>query len=371
MRTICATILLATLFAGCQNKTTPDEHNHHSQTSVPVTQTNDMMLTDSQVKLANITTQKVAIGNIGQTISLTGRLTTDREKSEVISSRAAGRIEKLYVKENGIRIQKGQPLYTLYSETLLTLQQEYLLAKQQYEAFGGTEKRYKSFLDASEKKLLLYGVTKKQIAQLTDRSAIQPRITFEALSSGVVTEIMIEEGQYVEEGSILYKLEDNSRLWVEAELYSNETSFLKTGDVVNVRVSGSEDDGFDTKVSFISPEYRSNSQVLVMRASIDNPGLKYKSGQQVQVYLTHSSKRAIAVPVDALIREDRGSHVFVQVSNNTFQQRVVKTGLENFDQVEITAGLNEGDTVVVSGAYLLYSEIVLKKGRNYIAGTGH
>ena len=50
---------------------------------------------------------------------------------------------------------------------------------------------------------------------------------------------------------------------------------------------------------------------------------------------------------------------------------MVKTGVEGFDQVEITEGLNEDDTVAVSGAYLLYSEMILKKGTDPMAGHNH
>jgi Cu(I)/Ag(I) efflux system membrane fusion protein len=108
-----------------------------------------------------------------------------------------------------------------------------------------------------------------------------------------------------------------------------------------------------------------------MRASIENARSKYKPGQQVQVYLTHSSKEALAIPIDAVIRDGNGSHVYIQAGHNTFQPRMVKIGLESFDQVEITEGLNEGDTIAISGAYLLYSEIILKKGTDPMAGHTH
>src|SRR5688572_2632873 len=83
---------------------------------------NDLMLSDSQIKLANITTERVGTQAIGQSVIVNGTLTVDEEQSEVITSRAAGRVEKLYIKDTGQPVTKGQPLYTLYSETLLTLQ---------------------------------------------------------------------------------------------------------------------------------------------------------------------------------------------------------------------------------------------------------
>lgn len=332
---------------------------------------NDLMLTDSQIKLANVTTQKVSRKAIGQTVSINGRFAINEQNSEAISSRAAGRIEKLFIKETGQAVKQGDPLYVLYSETLLTLQQEYLLAKEQYESLGQTEKRYKSFLESAEKKLLLYGLTKSQIGNLTNRNSLQPRVTFLSPASGIVTEISVAEGQYVSEGSMLYRIEDVSNLWIEAELYPGETSLVKTGDIVTVRVSGDNTETMQATINFLSPEYRSNSQITIMRASLDNKSLKYKPGQQVQVFLTHSSKEAIAVPTDAVIRDGKGSHIYRQAGNNTFRPVMVKTGVESFDQVEITEGINEGDTVAVSGAYLLYSELILKKGTDPMAGHNH
>lgn len=389
-------LLLTFLVAGC---TSEKEHTHSSNAEytcpmhpqvvqdqpgtcpvcgmdlVQVTNGNEttdaIMLTDSQIKLANITIQPVSIKPIGQTVVINGRLTVDEQKTEVISSRAAGRIEKLFIKETGQSIRAGERLYTLYSENLLTLQQEYLLAKEQYEALGQTEKRYKSFLDAAERKLLLYGLTKSQVRQLTDRNALEPRITFLAPASGIATEINAAEGQYISEGTMLYKIEDIGSLWVEAELYPDETSLVNVGDKVSITISGAARASVDAKISFLSPEFRNNTQITVMRAAIDNPDSRFKPGQHAQVFLTHSSEEAIAIPVDAVIRDGQGSHVYVQSGHNTFRPRMVKTGVEGFEQVEITEGLKESDTVAVTGAYLLYSEMILKKGKDPMAEHNH
>lgn len=330
-----------------------------------------LMLTDSQMKLANITTQPVSAKPIGQTVVINGRLTVDEQKTEIISSRAGGRIEKLFIKETGQSIRKGDPLYTLYSEELLTLQQEYLLAREQYETLGQGEKRYKSFLDAAERKLILYGLTQSQISQLRNKNASEPRVTFLAPASGIVTEINGAEGQYVAEGAALYKIEDIGSLWVEAELYPNETSLVSVGDEINVRISGTENASVEADVNFLSPEFRNGTQITIIRASIDNLDNRFKPGQHAQVFLTHSSREGIAVPVNAVIRDGKGSHVYVLSGNNTFRPQMVKTGIEGLDHVEITDGLKEGDTVAVTGAYLLYSEMILKNGTDPMAAHGH
>lgn len=329
---------------------------------------NDLMLSDVQMQLANITTRRAAKSRVGETVILNGTFVMDEQKRQAISSRVAGRVEKLFVKESGLFITKGQPLYVFYSEQLLTLQQEYLLAKDQYSALN--EKRYKSFLDAAERKLLLYGLTKKQVGEISNEN-MQTGITFFSPSSGVVTAVNVAEGQYVGEGTLLYNVNDISTIWVEADLYPNDATLVKQGDKVRVAAAALQDNPIETAVDFLSPEFRSNTQILVMRAVIANTDLKFRPGQQAQVFFSHSSHEGIAIPTDAVIRNEKGAHVYVQSGRNTFQPRMVKTGLEGIDQVEITDGLSENDTVAVTGAYLLYSEIILKKGSDPMAGHSH
>lgn len=321
-----------------------------------------LMLTDSQVRLANITTRKITRKMLGQTIILNGKLTVDQERSQVVSSRVTGRVEKLFVKETGLFLRKGDPMMEIYSEQLITLQREFLLAQEQAAQFGPKESRYQQFVNAARKKLLLYGLADKQVDHLARTKTMEDRITFLAPAAGAVTEINVSEGQYVNEGTALYRVEDISSLWVEAELYPGELAVVKTGDQVEVLVSGFENSVVDARIVFLSPEVRSGSQVVIMRAAIRNSNQAFRPGMPAQVRLTHSAKESLALPSDAVIREQENTLVYVQTERNTFERRVVTVGMEGADQVAITEGLKEGEDVVVTGAYLLYSEQKLKGG---------
>ncbi|HEY5824322.1 MAG TPA: efflux RND transporter periplasmic adaptor subunit [Cyclobacteriaceae bacterium] len=351
------TILMFVMSCSEKKETVMSGHEHHI---TPVVGKPSVMLNDTQIKLANVKVQPVASKAIGETISLNARLTADEERSQAISTRATGRIEKLFIKETGRSVRKGEPLYELYSEQLLTLQQEYVLAKEQYETLGQTEKRFQSYLKSSERKLLLYGLTQNQISKLGQSKDIQQKITFLSPIDGVVTEINAAEGQYVNEGNLLYRIEDITQLWLEAEVYPQELGLVHVGDQITVRTEGNNQT--EAKVTFISPEYRAGSQISILRASLKNPEGKWKPGMQAQVLFTHSSKQAIAVPSDAVIHHGNEAYVFVQTDKNTFEPRKVKSGLEDFDQTEITEGIKEGEIIAVSGAYLLYSDFILKRG---------
>ncbi len=320
-----------------------------------------LVLSERQLQLANITVQPVSRGSIGNATVLNARLAADQEKNEVISSRVAGRIERLYVKETGQVVRKGQVLYEIYSEPLLTDQQEFLIALQQEQAFPA-EKKYTQFRQAAEQKLRLYGMTPAQIAQLARTKTMQPRIPFVAPAGGTVTGIAVSEGQYVAEGALLYRLVNLSQLWVEAELYPGEANFVTVGDRVPVTVVG--DQNRTARVAFINPEYQAGSQVLLLRAVLPNPGGRFQPGQQAQVTIRHGVQKGLTLPTQAVVRSGEGSVVFVQTAANTFQPRRVEVGTETDERVAITGGLTGNETVAMSGAYLLYSEMVLKKGIN-------
>lgn len=126
------------LFMGCTPKPTSDQHVHAVTYACPMhtdvirtepgkcpvcgmdlvlvekkttASHTGLMLSDSQIRLANITTQKAVIRQMGQTVVLNAKLAVDEEQTEVISSRAAGRIERLYVKETGLPVRAGDPIW--------------------------------------------------------------------------------------------------------------------------------------------------------------------------------------------------------------------------------------------------------------------
>jgi Cu(I)/Ag(I) efflux system membrane fusion protein len=372
MKRLIIIITLASIW-GCSkdNQDQHTTHDHNATTTPDVAQPLHLMLTDNQMRLGNITTAKVSRQPIGQTIVINGRLTENKDLSSVVSSRAAGRIEHLYVKETGRVIQKGEPLYQLYSENLLTLQREFLLAKEQYESLGTTEKRYKSFYDAARRKLTLYGITQSQIDQLAKRGSAQSSVTFLSPASGIVSELEVTDGQYVAEGEILLKIENIGTLWLEAELYPTEAPLAKVGEKIKVTTTGNTSASMEATIDFLSPEFKYNSQITVMRAVVSNPDQKLKPGMQAQVFFTHSSKTALTVPVDAVIRDARGSHVYVQNGRNTFHPQTISIGSEDFDKIEVISGIAEDDTVAVTGAYLLYSELILKNGTDPMKSHQH
>ncbi len=330
----------------------------------------ELMLSDRQAQLANLKTMKVAGASFSSSTVLNGRLLADPEQTEVISSRFAGRIARLYVRETGRQLRAGEPLFQIYSEELQTLQQEYLLQQQSVKAFPD-EKVYRQLLKAAGDKLKLYGYSAARLAALSASGKTSPLITVHAQRGGIVREVNVTEGGYVSEGSPVLRLENLSALWVEADVYPSEAGRLRQGMPVKVHVSGQPEE-LNARISYIAPQISAGSQILKIRGTITNPDGKLQPGMQASVLLPSAAgKHAVRLPLDAVIRKEDGAHVWVRSAVHTYSPRAITTGPEDADHIVVTSGLRDGDEVVVSGGYLLYSEFVLKKGMDPMAVHNH
>lgn len=328
-----------------------------------------LQLSDRQRTLANIST--IAIGNAaaGAEKQLNGRLVANPDQTSFISSRVAGRLDRLFVRQTGEQVKKGQPLYQIYSEQLATLQQEFLLALAQAAQFP-EDKIFARLLQSARQNLRLYGQSASQIRTLEQSRKVSPNITFFAAASGNVAELSVTEGQYVTEGSPILRLEGYASLWVEADIYASELGSIKEGQQLRVLVPGWEDEPQRVTVSFIHPALQPGSQLLQIRGVMPNPGGRWQPGLQAKVFVARQNTGSvITLPHDALIRKGDGAHLWVETKPGYFEPRVVEIGNERSGGVEVKSGLQEGDQVVVSGAYLLYSEYVLKKGKDPMAAV--
>ncbi len=323
-----------------------------------------LILDKNQQALANVHVAVIGSGKIGSQTMLNGRLVKDPQSNAVVSSRIAGRLETLYIKEFGVNVSKGQPLYRIYSEQLMSLQQEYLLARAQSVAFKD-DKRFNDIAAAAEQRLMLYQQTEAQIRQLIKSGKPEPYFTYFSPVSGKVSELFVTEGQYVGEGTTLMEIENYDRLWVEADIYPSEIIQVRKGMMLQVIVGGNTGTKLPMRVEFIEPAIDPKTQLIRIRGNIANPNKLWQPGLSAQVILPGKvSKELITVPSNAIVRDGASTHVWKEEEANTFVPVEVVVGEEGMNGTEIVKGLQGGDRVVVSGAYLLYSEFILKKGRH-------
>lgn len=330
---------------------------------------NALVLSESQIKLANIQTDTIGFGNFGDKITLTGVLNFNQFNMQSVSSRVMGRVEKLYYKSIGTFITKGAPLMEIYSEELNNAKQEYLLAQERKKTFSADVSiDFDQLLQAAKHKLLLWGMTESQIKTLTSSSKATPTTTFYSTASGYITSLNIAEGDYVMEGSTIINVANLSTLWAEAQLYSSQIPLINRNSMAIVQIPDMGNLEIMGRIDFANPEVVPGSRINLLRVSIPNSGNKLAPGMPAYVILKNPERQVLSLPIDAVIRDGKTAVVWLQTADKTYKSKMVETGLETDNSIEIRHGLKEGDIVVTSGAYLLNSEYIFKTGADPMAG---
>ena len=328
----------------------------------------EISLSDQQIKLGNISTALISESQNSLEDSYTGVLTVNQEKIKSISSRAMGRIEKLYFKTEGDYIQKNQAVYQLYSEPIAIAKQDYVTAYKQLSMPGDFGKNAKNLLEGAKQKLLFFGLSNAQIEGLKKTNEVSPYTIFYSTYSGTVSEIAATEGNYVMEGAPIIKLADLNNLWLETQVNVNYANSLRLGQTAIISFTDYPNKTMKATISFINPEINPDSRLLLIRMEVPNPSMLLKPGMQANAQLKRSNLKGIFIPVDAVIRDENASFIWVEKSHGVFENVMVDTGVESNGMIEIKSELDANKKVVISGAYAINSEYKFRKGNDPMAG---
>ena len=329
---------------------------------------NELQLSDQQIQLGNITTDSLKLHLLGDDILLTGIINANQNTLASISSRVMGRIEKLYFKTTGDIISKGQPLYDIYSEDLNMVIREMLLAAEKKKTLKSNVVDLDRILQSTINKLLLYGLTEAQIQRIEMEKTLPYTVKILSKIDGVIYSVDTKEGNYVVEGGDIFHLADFSTVWVEVQVYSENIFKITENMIATVYIPGVPGGKKEGRITFGYPELNPSSKISIIRIEISNREHELKPGMQINVSVLLNKVTALALPSDAILIDEKGATVWVKTGHNQFKSIMVETGIETNEYTEIKSGLKKGDEVVISGAYLLKSEYLFKKGTNPMEG---
>ncbi len=332
------------------------------------TKSDEIKLSEQQMQLGNIQVDTIGKSIMGNETVLNATLNFDQKKLTAVSSRVMGRIERLYHKNVGDYIQKGAPLLDVYSEELNNAKQEYLLALERRKVLDNSLIDFNQVIQSAKTKLLLWGMSEGQINGLAKNKNATPTTTVYSYESGYITSIDVQEGDYVSEGGTIVQLADLSTLWAEAQIYTSQFAQFNANSMVTVQIPDIPGREVRGKVEFVNPEISSEKRLSLLRVTIPNQSNQLKPGMAAYVVLKGRQSNSLSLPTDAVLRDANGASVWVMTAQNTFKNKMITVGMESGERIEITHGLTEGEAVVTSGAYLLNSEYIFKRGASPMAG---
>ncbi|THV61708.1 efflux RND transporter periplasmic adaptor subunit [Flagellimonas alvinocaridis] len=326
-------------------------------------------MSNNAMALAGVETVTVGAGMTGEgSVKLSGKVAVNQEADAVQSAYFNGRIERLNINFEGEEVRRGQQLATIYSPELVAAQQELITA-------ANLKGSQPALYAAVRNKLTFWKLSENQINEIESSGKVRENFPVYANVSGVVSEIMVEEGDYISTGSPLVKVANLNSVWAVFDAYENQLSLLKKGQSIEVRTKSYPNEAFNAKISFVDPLLNSSTRTLEVRANLDNRKGLLKPGMFVtaEIQLENDTEtEALTVPESAILWTGERSVVYVKPDSEEgiFEMREVTLGnLVNGNYV-VVSGLNSGEEVVAKGAFTVDAAAQLQGKKSMMNKSG-
>ncbi len=330
-----------------------------------------VVLSPDKVQLIGVRTALAGVRSVDRQVRTVGRIEPDETRLAYVNTKISGWVKKLFVSYTGDRVEKGQPLLSIYSPDLVTAQEEYLLALRSAETghnhadqgLAEVEASRKELVESAKRRLLLWDITPEQIAELEKTGKPETDMVIKAPLSGIVLDKMVLEGTYISPGMNLYKIADLSDVWVIAEVYEFEVPLVRVGQAAKVTLPYFPGGPMAAQVNFIYPVLDPVARTVKVRLTMHNPGLALKPDMFGNVVILAHSGPRVVIPREAVLFTGVRPVVYVEKKPGTYEMRQVTLGLQGEDYVEVIQGIKKGERVVTSGNFLIDSESQLRSGQ--------
>ncbi|MFQ5696033.1 MAG: efflux RND transporter periplasmic adaptor subunit, partial [Terriglobia bacterium] len=217
-----------------------------------------VMLSPEKQQLIGVRTAPVRRERLTRTVRTVGRIEADETRIARIHVKVAGWVEKVYVDFEGKLVQKGQPLFSLYSPELVSTQKEYLIARRGERYLGESPYREvsegaESLLRAARERLRLWDISDDQIQKLEETGEVTRTMTLYSPIDGFVLHRNLYEQVYVTPDMQLYEIANLSRVWVYVDIYEYEVPYVRLGQPATMRLSYSPGRTYRGRVTYIYP----------------------------------------------------------------------------------------------------------------------
>ncbi len=323
----------------------------------------EVYISDEEAKLLGVTFERVERREIKKEVIANATIVPDESRVYKVSPKISGWIEKLYINQTGQYVKKGDPLFKVFSQELLSAQEEYLSVIKALEKINNINLRanLETLRDSAKERLKLLDMSEDDIKELERLRKAEKSVTYYSPASGYVLEKNIFEGQRVMMNDILMNISDLTSVWAEVDIYQPDIPYVNIGAPVELSLPFWKNKRFFGKVSFIYPTVNNETRTLKVRLDINNKNLELKPQMYGEAKIIYSIGKKISASESAVFRTGTREYVFVKSKDNHLKPVLVKTGLLSGDgYYEILEGLKVGDEVVSSANFLIDSESSLK-----------
>ena len=318
-----------------------------------------VILDAARRQLIGVKTGSVVRKEVVVAIRAVGRVAYDETRLTDISLKYRGWLGKVFANYTGISVTKGKPLFTIYSPELLAAQEEFL---ESLRRAGAGKGRKSTLLETARRRLRLWDLTAAQISHLTQTRKPAEYVPILSPVTGTVIEKQVVAGSAVEPGMRLYRIADLSHVWVEADIYETDVPLVQVGQPVELTLAYLPGKTFRGQVAYIYPYLDATTRTGRVRINVPNPDGALKPDMYVNVDFQIPLGEQLIVPEEAVIMAGKTNLVFLDRGDGRLQPQKITLGRKAAEEYVVLDGLQEGDSVVTSGNFLIAAESKLKAG---------
>ncbi len=332
---------------------------------------------ESVKTLPGIVGQPVKLGG-DRMLNLPGRLVWNEDKTVRVTTPFAGRVTDILV-QPGATVKAGQPLATLTSpdyglaqadarkaaadsavaaKSLARQRELYsagIVAQKELEQAQADSARAAADQQRTQAALRMYGAA-------AGGDAVNQRFALRSPIEGLVVERNINPGMELRPDQApnapLFLITDPTTLWAQVDAAEADLGLFKPGVTVQLTSAAYPGETFQGTVVKIADYVDPASRSIKVRLTVPNADRRLKAEMFVTARLEAASFKGIAVPSKAVFLADDKNYVFVRKGSNTFERRLVKTGVSLPGMTEVLEGLADGEVVVTDGN--LYLQDILR-----------
>ena len=304
-----------------------------------------LLAKDVTVKqLFNVQSVKVKSINAAQSQKYYGYVKEDDSKVYDVAPRFDGYIEKLFADKSYMYVQKGSLLATVYSPEVFKAKEEYRTALD----FGD-----KDIVNSAKERLLLLGVSDKEIAMIAKDGKVTQTTNIYAPASGYIFEKNVVKGSAFSTKQNMFRIVNLANIWVEVAIYPQDYDLIsKLNDFIISSPAGD----FKAKKELLYPRINTKDAPFILRVSVQNPKGKLISGMYVSVSADTKKERVLTLPATAVIFKNSKYYVFVKGEYaGEYEPRAVEVKEIDANTYSVK-GLKEGDEVVNNALFMMDSD---------------
>ncbi|MDR2507086.1 MAG: efflux RND transporter periplasmic adaptor subunit [Candidatus Accumulibacter sp.] len=305
---------------------------------------------------------RITLTDIPDAVLISGKLATDAERVHLVSSRVAGRLDRILFFE-GVKVARGQAIAELFSPDWISVQNEYLLARNAVRALRATSQKdlieEAKFTEQSViSRMKVLGALDGDIAHLDKTGKVSTHLRLRAPIAGTIVRRAMDPGAFLNVGDDFMTIADTSKVWFIGNFYEKDYAKVKLGQTLRLRVPALPEKDFQGTVNYIGTTVDPDTHVLPVRCTVDNPGGELRPELFATAQLITGVQKAIVVPKSAIISIREDSFVIIEAETNLFRRIPVTTKTLGDGRIAVTSGLSDGERVVTEGATLVNEAII-------------